>query len=489
MMMNSVMGDIRLSSYSLMSPELYLVGWTLFLLVYGVYRIRKVDSFCIFAALLVLGITAWLDLGLVARKIVLMNGFFITDQFAVLCKCLIIMASALALVMSGDWLKEEGGRPFEYVILMMLSTFGMMCMVSANDFLALYMALELSSLALYVLAAFLRDDARSSEAGLKYFVLGALSSGMMLFGISLVYGFAGTTNFTQLAELFAQADAMVSKGVVVGMVMVMIGLCFKVSAVPFHMWTPDVYEGAPTPVAAFFATAPKIAALALFIRVMMQPFGPLLEQWQQVVIFVSVASMVLGSLAAIMQTNIKRLLAYSSIGHAGFMLIGLATGSMEGVQAMLVYLGVYIFMSAGMFGCVLLMRRQGVYIEQIKDLSGLSQTHPLQAIIIALFMFSMAGIPPLAGFFGKMYILLSAAQAGLLWLAVLGVLVSVVSCYYYIRVVKIMYFDEPVHGFDKAPRYFLQTGIGVSAAVTLCFFLVPTPLVLQARAAAEALLH
>ncbi|NBO19351.1 MAG: NADH-quinone oxidoreductase subunit NuoN, partial [Proteobacteria bacterium] len=418
-----------------------------------------------------------------------MNGFFITDPFAVMSKFIIIGASMLTLVLSGDWLREEGGRPFEFVILLLLSTLGMMCMVSANDFLAFYMALELSSLCLYVLASFLRDHTRSSEAGLKYFVLGALASGMMLFGMSLIYGFAGSTNFDALAHLFAQPETPLSKGVVVGLVMVMIGLCFKVSAAPFHMWTPDVYEGAPTPVTAFFATAPKVAAMSLFTRLLLQPFGELVMQWQQVVIFAAVLSLIVGALAAIMQTNIKRLLAYSSIGHAGFMLIALASGNAAGVQAMLIYLAVYVCMSAGIFGCVLQMRREGVYVENIKDLSGLSQTNPLMAILISLFMFAMAGIPPMAGFFSKMYVLLAATQAGLTWLAVLGVLASVVSCYYYIRVVKVMYFDEPAQPFDTTPTWFVHAGVGISTLATLGFFLLPTPLVIAAKVAAEALLH
>ncbi len=488
-MIGNVMGDIRTASFSLLSPELYLLGWTLFLLVYGVYRIKQVDSFTIFAGIVILAITAWLEISMVPARIVTMNGMFISDPFAILSKCLIIAASAVVLLLSADWLREEGGRPFEYVILILLSTLGMMGMVSANDFLALYMALELSSLCQYVLASFLRDHTKSSEAGLKYFVLGALASGMLLFGTSLIYGFAGSTSFDTLAALFGQMDTTASKGVVVGLVMVIIGLCFKVSAVPFHMWTPDVYEGAPTPVTAFFATAPKVAGMALFTRLLLEPFGALAPQWQQIVIFVAVASLVTGALGAIMQTNIKRLLAYSSIGHVGFLLVGLAAGNAAGVQAMLIYLALYIFMSAGMFGCVLLMRREGKYVENISDLSGLSQTNPALAIVISLFMFAMAGIPPLGGFFGKMYVLLAASNAGLNWLAVVAVLSSVISGYYYIRVVKVMYFDEPQPALDKCCSCAVNMGITICAFITLFFFLLPTPLVVQARAAAEALLR
>lgn len=488
-MIGNVMGDIRNSSFSLLSPELYLCAWTLFLLLYGVYRAKNSDLFTIFAGIVVLAITAWLAISLPAARMVVMNGFFVNDPFAVLSKCLIITSGILVLLLSADWLREEGGRPFEFVILLLLATLGMMGMVSANDFLALYMALEMSSLCQYVLASFMRDNAKSSEAGLKYFVLGALASGMLLFGTSLIYGFAGSTNFDQLSLLFTQMEGAPSKGVIVGLVLVIVGLCFKVSAVPFHMWTPDVYEGAPTPVTAFFATAPKVAGLALFTRLMMEPFAALHVQWQQIVIFVAIASLITGSLAAIMQTNIKRLLAYSSIGHVGFMLVGLAAGNAAGVQAMLVYLGLYIFMSAGMFGCVLLMRRGGQYVESIHDLAGLSQTNPLGAIVISLFMFAMAGIPPLGGFFGKMYILLAASSAGLSWLAVIAVLSSVISGYYYIRIVKIMYFDEPKASFDKTCSCYVSFGIAICAFVTLFFFLLPTPLIAQAKLAAVALLR
>ncbi len=488
-MIGNVMGDIRNGSFSLLSPELYLIGWTLFLLIYGVYRIKNTDLFTVFAGIVVLAITAWLDMSLASTRVVVMNGFFVTDAFAVLSKCLIIGSSMLVLLLSADWLREEEGRPFEFVILILLSTLGMMGMVSANDFLALYMALEMSSLCQYVLASFLRDHSKSTEAGLKYFVLGALASGMLLFGVSLIYGFAGTTNFEILTNLFANMTTPASKGVIVGLVLVIIGLCFKVSAVPFHMWTPDVYEGAPTPVTAFFATAPKIAGMALFTRLLLEPFGALTAQWQQIIIFVAVASLIVGSLGAIMQTNIKRLLAYSSIGHVGFMLVGLAAANVAGVQAMLIYLALYIFMSAGMFGCVLLMRRHGEYVENINDLAGLSQTNPALAIVISLFMFAMAGIPPLGGFFGKMYILLAASSAGLNWLAVIAVLSSVISGYYYIRIVKIMYFDEPKPALDKCTTCHVNFGIGICAFVTLFFFLIPTPLVAQAKLAAEALLR
>jgi NADH-quinone oxidoreductase subunit N len=314
--------------------------------------------------------------------------------------------------------------------------------------LALYLGLELQSLSLYVVAAFRRDHLRSSEAGLKYFVLGALSSGMLLYGISMIYGFAGTTSFVGLAAQFSAGDT-VPIGLIVGIVFLAAGLAFKISAVPFHMWTPDVYEGAPTPVTAFFATAPKVAAMALIIRVMIGPFGDLVDQWQQIIWFISVASMVLGALAAISQTNIKRLMAYSSIGHIGYALIGLAAGTEQGVNGVLLYLTIYIVMNIGTFACILCMRQKDVMVERIDDLKGLSKTNPAMAMALAIFMFSMAGIPPLVGFFGKFYVFLAAIEAGLYVLAVVGVLSSVIGAYYYVRIVKLMYFDDPIEAFDR----------------------------------------
>jgi len=488
------MGDITIASYLALLPEIYLALVSMFLLIYGVWFNPRANGCLIGMGLLALGMTAALVAINYGGRHVVMNGMFILDGFASFAKCLIILATAIVLLLSSGWLREEGGRPFEFVLLMLFAALGMMLMVSAGDFLTLYMALEMSSLALYVLASFDRDNARSSEAGLKYFMLGALASGMLLFGISLVYGFSGTTGFAPLAQLLHHARGItggvpISGGIIVGMVLIITGLCFKLSAVPFHMWSPDVYEGAPTPVTTFFATAPKVAAFALFARVLMQPFGHLADQWQQVIIFVSVASMITGALAAIMQTNIKRLLAYSSIGHAGFMLMGLAAGTEAGVQALLIYLALYIFMSAGAFACVLLMKRNGQYVERIEDLAGLAQTHPARAIAMSLFMFSMAGIPPMAGFFAKFYVVLAAINAHLTWLAVIAVATSVIGGYYYIKVVKVMYFDEPVAPFDAEISLPVRAGVILCAAVTLLFFLSPSPLVMAALAAAEALLH
>ncbi len=484
------MGDITGLVLRVILPELYLLSMILFLLMVTVYKCKRVSNAMIAGTLLTLFGTGWYLLGHLhaTSQIAVLNGMFATSNFIAFSKILVLTASAMSVLIGADWLKQQG-HPSEFLILMLLSTLGMLCMISANDMLSLYMSLELSSLALYVLASFTRDHAKSSEAGLKYFVLGALASGMMLYGMSLVYGFSGTVGFKPLADLFANSAPPYSRGLILGMILVIIGFCFKLSAVPFHMWAPDVYEGAPTPVTAFFATAPKIAAFILFIRFLVQPFGHLFDQWQQIILFVSVASMLVGAFAAIMQTNMKRLLAYSSIGHVGFMLIGVATFSADGVQAVLLYLALYIFMSAGAFGCVMMMRRGGEYVEKISELSGLAQTHPVRAAVLALFMFSMAGIPPMSGFFSKMYILLAAVNHNLAWLAVVGVISSVVSGYYYLKIVKVMYFDEPAKPFDSDVAFLLKAGVLISAIVTLFFCAAPSGLMDQIKTVAQGLVH
>jgi NADH-quinone oxidoreductase subunit N len=347
------------------------------------------------------------------------------------------------------------------------------------------MGLELQSLALYVLAAFNRDTVKSTEAGLKYFVLGALASGMLLYGSSLVYGYTGTTDFATIAAKFADGGEP-GLGMIIGIVFVLAGLAFKVSAVPFHMWTPDVYEGAPTPVTALFAVAPKIAAIALFLRVMNGPFGDLTAQWQQIVIFVSILSMALGAIAAIAQDNIKRLMAYSSIGHIGYALIGLAVGDAMGARGTLFYMAVYLFMNVGAFACILSMRRDGRQVTKISELAGLSRNNPMMAAVLALFMFSMAGIPPAAGFLGKLFVFWAAVDAGLYTLAVLGVVASVIGAFYYLRIIKIMYFDEPAEPFDRVEPV-MKAILVVTGLFTLLFFVYPQPLLDAAEVAAKAL--
>lgn len=465
--------------------EIYLCVISLFLLLYGAYRNPRANITMVFIAIVLLALTGFLVIngGMTAKMI--FQGMFISNAYTVGCKLLILTASILVLMLSADWL-INGQKPFEFVILVLLSTLGMMLLVSAGSLLSLYMALEMMSLALYVLASFSRDDARSTEAGLKYFVLGALASGMILFGTSLVYGFAGTINFEQLGVLFSQSVA-ISRVVVVGLVLIIIGFCFKLSVAPFHMWTPDVYEGAPTPVTAFFATAPKVAAMGLFLRLLNGPFLELKLDWQQILIAASMLSLLVGALGAIMQNNIKRLLAYSSIGHVGFMLMAVAVGTPLAVQSVLIYLAVYVFMSVAMFGCVMMMHRGGESVEAIGSLAGLSKTKPWMAFAIACAMFSMAGIPPLSGFFGKMYVVIALVNAHLVWLAVFGVATSVVSCYYYLKIVKIMYFDEPTPAFDGGNSLLLRLATIIGTAVTLLFFLLPTPLVDYAKMAAGSL--
>jgi NADH-quinone oxidoreductase subunit N len=411
---------------------------------------------------------------------------FVSDAFAKFMNSLVLIGSAIAILIGLRYDEDERIARFEFPVLVMLSTTGMMVMISANDLILLYVGLELQNLALYVAASFNRDSARSSEAGLKYFVLGGLSSGILLYGLSLVYGFADTTSFADLAHLFA-GPAPVSPGVIVGLAFIIAGFAFKISAVPFHMWAPDVYEGAPTPVAAFFAVAPKLAAFALFVRVLIEPFGPLAGEWRQIIFFLSVASMIFGSVAAIAQQNIKRLMAYSSIGHVGYALIGLTAGTAAGIRGVLIYLAMYLVMTVGAWAVILCMRRQGRMLEQISDLSGLSYTHPGLALALAIFMFSLAGLPPTAGFFAKLYIFLAAIDANLTGLAVIGVITSVVGAFYYLRIVKVMYFDEAAAAFDGPIAGELKGLLLVTALVTLFFFLLPGPVVGSAEVAASSL--
>jgi NADH-quinone oxidoreductase subunit N len=374
----------------------------------------------------------------------------------------------------------------EYVVLLLLSVLGMMLMISAGSLISLYLGLELQSLALYVVAAIDRGQVRSSEAGLKYFVLGSLSSGMLLYGASLIYGFTGSTDFSAIAASVHGQPAAANIGLTIGLVFLLVGLAFKISAVPFHMWTPDVYEGAPTPVTAFFAAAPKIAAMALLMRVLLTAFPGIAPQWQQIVVFLSIASMLLGAFAAIGQTNIKRLMAYSSIGHIGYALIGLAANSEAGTQSVLVYLAIYLFMTVGAFACILCMRNKLGPVEDIDSLAGLAKTDLSMAFVLAMILFSMAGVPPLAGFFAKLYVFAAAIQAGLYALAVIGVLASVVAAYYYLRVVKIMFFDDAREAFVPVEQG-TRIVMGLCGLFVLLFVLVPAPLVDAALTAARAL--
>ena len=413
------------------------------------------------------------------------QGAFVADGFARFAKIFVLLGSALTLLMSEEFLEREKIDFFEFPVLVILATIGMLFMVSASNFIALYLGFELQSLALYVLAAFNRDSVRSSEAGLKYFVLGALSSGMMLYGISFIYGFAGTTSFVAVAHAVAHAGANI--GVIFGLVFLIAGLAFKISAVPFHMWTPDVYEGSPTPITAFFSIAPKTAAMALFLRVMLEAMPGTIHEWRQIVVFVSVLSMFLGSIAAIGQSNIKRLMAYSSIAHMGYALMGLAAGTFQGVEGVLIYLAIYVITNAGVFVCILAMRRHGTMVETIPDLAGLARTNPGLAFAFAVLFISLAGIPPFAGFFAKFYVFLAAIEAHLYVLAVLGVISSVIGAYYYLRIVKIMYFDEAAPAFEREMGMRLGA-IAVGSSLFNLFFVVwATPLVGAAAIGAKAL--
>ncbi len=466
------------------TPEIFLAVAAMALLLMGAYRGDRSTRLLSWAAVLALIGSALLTIGVspATGRILLFADMFAVSLYTASAKVLILAASAVGIIMALGYNEREGIARSEFPVLILTATVGMMMMVSAHDLIALYLGLELQSLSLYVVASFRRDSVKSTEAGLKYFVLGALASGMMLYGASLIYGFTGTTNFVQLASIF-ENTGLASTGVIVGLIFLIVGLAFKVAAFPFHMWTPDVYEGSPTPVTAFFSAAPKMAAMALFVSVMAGPFGKLAAQWQQVLVLIAIGSMALGAFAAINQSNIKRLLAYSSIGHVGYALIGLATGIADGIAAVLFYMATYLAMTLGAFACVLAMRRNGQMVENISDLAGLSKTKPGMALVLAILMFSMAGLPPLAGFFGKLYVFMAAIEAKLVALAVIGVLASVVGAYYYVRIVKVMYFDEPVEQFDRLPDRELGIVQVGSAVFTLFFFLFPN---LVWRAAEQA---
>jgi NADH-quinone oxidoreductase subunit N len=475
---------IDLPSLQPILPELILAVGAMVLLMLGVMRGDRATGNVSGLAIALLVVAAGVVLTMPAGKVVAFHGSFVLDDYARFLKVLALTGSAVAILMSIEFLSATGKQKFEYPVLILLATTGMLALISAADLIALYLGTELMSLALYVIAAIDRDNARSTEAGLKYFVLGALSSGMLLYGCSLIYGFTGTVSFAGIATA-AQHGGI---GLTFGLVFLFAGFCFKVSAVPFHMWTPDVYEGAPTPVTAFFASAPKVAGIAIFVRASVAAFPGIVTQWQQIVVFVAIASMALGSFAAIGQTNIKRLMAYSSIGNMGYALIGLAAGtaSPDGVRSVLIYMAIYVAMTLGTFACIIAMRRADGPVEKIADLAGLARTKPAMAFFLAMLMFSLAGVPPLAGFFAKFYVFLAAIKAGLYTLAVIGVVTSVVGAYYYLSIVKTMYFDEPAPGFEPM-RPELRLVLGVSGLFVLLFFVYPGPLVDAAAAAAKSL--
>ena len=407
------------------------------------------------------------------EETLLFNSSIIIDYLSSFMKIITLLAAFLVLVISSNYLKTFQIFKIEYPILILSSVLGMMVMISSNDLIVFYMGLELQSLALYVLATFNRDQLKSSEAGLKYFVLSALSSGLLLYGCSLIYGFTGSTNFNIIANQLNSNDYAITCGIF----FILVGLAFKISAVPFHMWAPDVYEGSPTSVTLFFTMVPKVAALTVFIRFLYVPFLNLIDQWQMILIFLSIASMIFGAIAAIGQTNLKRLIAYSSIGHVGYTLAGLATGSNDGIQNSVIYITIYILMNLGLFSCLLMMKRNNKYFEDIEDLSGLSKNHPLLSLSLLLILFSLAGIPPLAGFFAKFYIFKSVLEQSMYFLAIVGLLSTVVAAFYYLRIIKIMYFDKEKEKYDTDHSLWLKFSLTLSTILILFYFIFPSQLI------------
>ncbi|HRQ60196.1 MAG TPA: NADH-quinone oxidoreductase subunit NuoN [Alphaproteobacteria bacterium] len=467
-------------------PEIFMAFTGMVLLMVGVLQgndsTRIVSWFTVLAFML----TLVLVLGLDWNKQAVLGGMFMFDQFAGFMKILVLLGLGVSLAISVRYLIQEQLERFEYPVLTLFAGLGMMLMLSAGSLLTLYMALELQSLSLYVLAAFRRNSLKSAEAGAKYFILGALSSGMILFGISLIYGFTGSVDYGVIHDALA-ATAEPNLGAVVGLVFLLAGIAFKISAAPFHMWTPDVYQGAPTSVTALFAIVPKVAAIGVLMRLVFEPFAPLMEQSGQILYFLAAASLLVGAFAAIPQTNIKRLMAYSSIGNMGYALIGLVAGSQAGAGAVVLYMIIYLIMTAGVFTIILTMRRGGLAVDKISDLSGLSQTHPALAYAMAVLMFSMAGIPPMAGFFGKLAIFQAAVASGVVYLAVLGVLASVVAAYYYLKIVKVMFFDEPLEAYDGAIPFARRAVMLISVLFVIGFVLKPNFLFDSARSAASVL--
>jgi NADH-quinone oxidoreductase subunit N len=465
-------------------PMLFIGLGGLVMLLAGVLA-RRDHSFAITAAAIIVLALAG-RLVFVAPDGVVFHGLLVTNGFTRFADILVLLGAIGGLTLSIAYNKRTGIGRFEYPVLVMFAVVGMFVLVGANNLLSLYVGFEIQSLALYVLAAFARSSLRSSEAGLKYFVLGALSSGLLLYGISLVYGFAGTTSFVGIARAFS-GDNTAAVGSTFGLVFVLVGLAFKVSAAPFHMWTPDVYEGAPSAVTAFFATAPKVAVMALLARVLLGPFGGMLVNWQMLVEILAAASMIVGAVGGMRQNNIKRLMGYSAIGQMGYVLMGLAAGNQAAVRGVLIYLVIYVVMSLGVFGCIVAMSRKGRPVEQIEDLAGMAVEDPRYALALAIFMWGLAGIPPLAGFFSKLYVFLAAIRAGLDGLAVVGIVTSLMAAAYYLRVIKVMYFDRGEPGFD--PRTMgMNAVIYASAVATVLFILMPASITEASTYAAHALM-
>jgi len=452
-------------------PEIFLSLSMMLLLMIGVF-VNKSYRLVNLLVILTMIFTIALVLNQPAQTVKIFNNSYIIDQLSIYMKILTLLFCSLVLILSENYIKINKINKMEYPIIILGSTIGMILMISSYDLIVFYLGLELNSLCLYILASFKRDDERSTEAGLKYFVLSALASGILLYGCSLIYGFTGSTNF----EIISRNLNVSNMGGVFGIVFILVGLAFKISAVPFHMWTPDVYEGSPTSVTIFFALIPKIAALCVFIRFMYVPFINVIDHWQTIIVFLSIASMILGAVAAIGQNNIKRLMAYSSIGHMGYALAGIATGTNSGVQSSIIYMTIYLVMSLGAFGCIFMFKRESVFCESINELSGMSKNHPKLALSFLIILFSLAGIPPLAGFFAKLYIFVSVVEVKMYMLAVIGLVTTVVSAFYYLRIIKIIYFDKPKKSFDEIYNWGLKISLIVSTIFILVFFINPTSL-------------
>jgi len=463
-----------MENLNLVLPEIFISLSIMFLLVLGVFK-NDSSKITFNISLLVLLITAIITLNetFSIDRITLFNNSVVIDYMSSLMKIITLLGAFLVLVISSAYLKTFKIYKIEYPILILCSVLGMMVMISSNDLMVFYMGLELQSLALYVLATFNRDQLKSSEAGLKYFVLSALSSGLLLYGCSLIYGFSGSTNFNIISNQLNSNEYVLTFGIV----FILVGLAFKISAVPFHMWAPDVYEGSPTSVTLFFTMVPKIAALTIFIRFLYVPFLNLIDQWQMIIIFLSIASMLFGAIAAIGQTNIKRLIAYSSIGHIGYTLAGLATGSNEGIQSSIIYISIYVVMNLALFSCLLMLKRNNQYFEDIEDLSGLSKNHPLLSLSLLIILFSLAGIPPLAGFFAKFYIFKAVIEQSMYFLAIVGLLSTVVAAFYYLRIIKIIYFDKEKEKYDEDHSLWLKFSLTFSTILILLYFIFPSQLI------------
>ena len=463
-----------MENLNLVLPEIFLSLSIMFLLVLGVFK-NDSSKITFNISLFVLLITAIITLNetFSIDRITLFNNSVVIDYMSSLMKIITLLGAFFVLVISSAYLKTFKIYKIEYPVLILCSVLGMMVMISSNDLMVFYMGLELQSLALYVLATFNRDQLKSSEAGLKYFVLSALSSGLLLYGCSLIYGFSGSTNFNIISNQLNSNEYVLSFGIV----FILVGLAFKISAVPFHMWAPDVYEGSPTSVTLFFTMVPKIAALTIFIRFLYVPFLNLIDQWQMIIIFLSIASMLFGAIAAIGQSNIKRLIAYSSIGHIGYTLAGLATGSNEGIQSSIVYISIYVVMNLALFSCLLMLKRNNQYYEDIEDLSGLSKNHPLLSLSLLVILFSLAGIPPLAGFFAKFYIFKAVIEQSMYFLAIVGLLSTVVAAFYYLRIIKIIYFDKEKEKYDEDHSLWLKFSLTFSTILILLYFIFPSQLI------------